>query len=233
MPLLLLAPKQATFQLERQLLAGPDLPGYTRLQILSFERLAEFVLAEFPPSAAALAANRPGLSSKKARQYSNTQREFPFLELAATRSFGSEPESAERDSPIQDRLPSMTGPPEILDEEGRVMVLRALLAQKQAELKIYRATARLPGFAQQLSLLLRELQRHQHSPEKLLGLAAEVHSPPELADKLHDLAMLLRAYCDWLKAHQLQDVNSLLDLATESLRVQKARRGDSPGFGGL
>ena len=38
-PLLLLAPKQATFQLERQLLSHPDLHGYTRLQILSFDRL--------------------------------------------------------------------------------------------------------------------------------------------------------------------------------------------------
>src|SRR5256885_4409092 len=70
LPLVLLAPKQATFQLERQLLdysrwgerpreplaeekggslgvsPGPvQLPGYTRLQILSFERLAGFVLA--------------------------------------------------------------------------------------------------------------------------------------------------------------------------------------------
>src|ERR1035438_6888162 len=43
-PLILLAPKQATFQLERQLLADPALPGYTRLHILSFERLAEFIL---------------------------------------------------------------------------------------------------------------------------------------------------------------------------------------------
>src|SRR5437762_14146261 len=65
LPLVLLAPKQATFQLERQLLdhsrwgERPRLPlpeasggsphrgqlhGYTRLQILSFERLAGFVL---------------------------------------------------------------------------------------------------------------------------------------------------------------------------------------------
>jgi ATP-dependent helicase/nuclease subunit B len=41
-PLILLAPKQATFQLERQLLDSA-LPGYTRLRILSFERLAQFV----------------------------------------------------------------------------------------------------------------------------------------------------------------------------------------------
>src|SRR2546429_7574087 len=137
LPLVLLAPKQATFQLERQLLdhsrwgkrpreplaetsggslgVSPvpvQLHGYTRLQILSFERLAEFVLAEFSQS-----------------------------------------------------------PPKLLDEEGRVMVLRALLAQAQSQLKVFRASARLPGFAQHLNLLLRELQRHQHSPARLLALA--------------------------------------------------------------
>ncbi len=43
-PLLFLAPKQATFQLERQLLADPDCPGFARLQILSFERLAFWII---------------------------------------------------------------------------------------------------------------------------------------------------------------------------------------------
>ncbi|MEY4916284.1 MAG: hypothetical protein RL616_197 [Verrucomicrobiota bacterium] len=42
-PLILLAPKQATFQLERQLLEGGDISGFTRLHILSFDRLAQFV----------------------------------------------------------------------------------------------------------------------------------------------------------------------------------------------
>jgi ATP-dependent helicase/nuclease subunit B len=102
------------------------------------------------------------------------------------------------------------------------MVLRALLAQKQKELKIYRATARLPGFAQQLSLLLRELQRHQHSPEKLFALANQIHAPPRLADKLHDLALLLRAYHGWLEEHRLQDANRLLDLATDALQAQSS-----------
>src|SRR3989442_14610670 len=94
LPLVLLAPKQATFQLERQLLAGPDLPGYTRLQILSFERLAEFVLAEFSPSAVTAAADRPSPPPpKKARQHSDAQREVPFWEPAAARSYGSPRES--------------------------------------------------------------------------------------------------------------------------------------------
>ena len=45
-PLILLAPKQATFQLERQLLEGGEISGFTRLQILSFDRLAKFVFEE-------------------------------------------------------------------------------------------------------------------------------------------------------------------------------------------
>src|SRR6266568_8986415 len=99
-PLILLAPKQATFQLERQLLADPALQGYTRLRILSFERLAEFVLTT--------------------------------LRIA---------------------------PPQLLNEEGRVMVLRALLMRHGEELKLFSKSARQSGFAQQLSQLLGELQQ--------------------------------------------------------------------------
>src|SRR5207253_2444729 len=91
LPLVFLAPKQATFQLERELLAADELPGYTRLQILSFDRLAEFILDHF-----------------------------------------------------------FQAPPRLLSEEGRVMVLRALLARNHAQLKLFRPSARLPGFARQL-----------------------------------------------------------------------------------
>ncbi len=45
-PLIFVAPKQATFQIERQVLSGEALSGFTRLQILSFERLAKWVLEQ-------------------------------------------------------------------------------------------------------------------------------------------------------------------------------------------
>jgi ATP-dependent helicase/nuclease subunit B len=41
--LIFLAPKQATFQLERQLLDSADLAGYSRLRIFSFQRLARHI----------------------------------------------------------------------------------------------------------------------------------------------------------------------------------------------
>jgi ATP-dependent helicase/nuclease subunit B len=157
-PLLLLAPKQATFQLERQLLESPDLAGYSRLQIVSFDRLARWLLETFSTV------------------------------------------------------------PELLDDEGRVMVLRALLAREQPALRVFRATARLPGFARQLSQLLREFQRHQLTPARLARLAERCTESAPLRDKLHDLHHLLRAYHEWLDGSKTQDGDQLLDLATGLVR---------------
>jgi ATP-dependent helicase/nuclease subunit B len=159
-PLLLIAPKQTTYQLERQLLADPSLPGYTRLHILSFERLANFV----------------------------------FKELGQA-------------------------PPQMLSDEGRLMVLRALLAKKRDSLKLFRASARLTGFAQHLSQVLRELQAQQLTPENLLDLAEQTSGLEGLSLKLQDLATLLRDYLDWLKTHELQDADRLLPHVTETLRT--------------
>ena len=42
-PLVLLAPKQATFQLERQLLADGGISGFTRLHVFSGDKLARYI----------------------------------------------------------------------------------------------------------------------------------------------------------------------------------------------
>jgi ATP-dependent helicase/nuclease subunit B len=158
-PLVLLAPKQATFQLERQLLADSALRGYTRLQILSFERLAQ----------------------------------------AALQSAGQPPQP-------------------LLSEDGRAMVLHALLARRRKELQIFHASAGLPGFARQLSLELRELQQRQVSPEILRQLASRGGLAESLRRKLHDLSVLLADYLEWLQRHSLQDAERLLDLAAAALK---------------
>jgi ATP-dependent helicase/nuclease subunit B len=161
-PLIFLAPKQATFQLERQLLADDSLNGFTRLHILSFERLARFI--------------------------------FEKLNVA---------------------------PPQLLSDEGRVMVLRALLLRHEKELKLFRQSARRPGFAQQLSQLIRELQQHQITPGKLRLFAESKNLRAELRDKLNDFALLLENYSRWLAENKLQDANCLLNFATDSLRKTK------------
>ncbi|HEY3762028.1 MAG TPA: PD-(D/E)XK nuclease family protein [Verrucomicrobiae bacterium] len=158
-PLIFLAPKQATFQLERQLLADDSLPGFTRLQILSFERLARFIL--------------------------------DALNIA---------------------------PPSLLSDEGRIMVLRALLLRHETELKLFRRSARRPGFADELAGILRELQQNKISSEKLHAIAQNKKLRPELREKLEDLALLQERYSQWLADNKLQDADCLLDYVTGFLK---------------
>ena len=158
-PLILLAPKQATFQLERQLLETGELAGYTRLQILSFDRFADYVLTELG---------------------------FPAGEL--------------------------------LSEEGRLMVLRALLARHRNDLTLYRSSARLPGFAGQLSELLREARRHHLDATRLEKLAGDEKLSERLRCKLNDVARMAGAYREWLQVNDLNDADEVLDLAAERLR---------------
>ena len=160
LPLVLIAPKQGTYQLEQQLLATPALAGYTRLFILSFESLARFIFARFGKSL-----------------------------------------------------------PQVLTEEGRLMVLRSLLAKTRRELKLFRASARLTGFAQQLSQVLSELQRAQLTPAALNQLAAQAPETEGLSFKLQDLAILLERYLQWLVAHNLQDEEALLRSAVALLQA--------------
>ncbi|HEV2454538.1 MAG TPA: PD-(D/E)XK nuclease family protein, partial [Verrucomicrobiae bacterium] len=110
-------------------------------------------------------------------------------------------------------------PPESLNDEGRSMVLRALLLRHEHELKLFRASARRPGFAREVGRLLAELQQHQVSSSRLLAMAADSNFRPELRDKLQDLALLFDRYSSWLTGHKLRDGNCLLDDATEMLRA--------------
>ncbi len=106
-----------------------------------------------------------------------------------------------------------SAPPKLLSDEGRVMVLRALLLRHADELKLFRGSARLAGFAQELGALLAELQQHQFTPARLRELAARGNLRREFRDKLHDLALLHEAYTSWLAEHELNDANHLLDFA--------------------
>ena len=163
-PLVFIAPKQSTFQLERQLLADGSLRGYSRLHILSFERLAEFVFNAFNAAV-----------------------------------------------------------PKFLSDEGRVMVLRALLLKHENQLEMFRGSSRRTGFAQELSRLFAEFQQHQLSASRLSSLAENQNLNPELRDKLRDLALVFERYSSWLAENKLRDGNYLLDAATDKLRANTGR----------
>ncbi len=158
-PLLFIAPKQATFQIESQVVDGEAIQGYTRLQVLSIPRLAEYLLSEFAPDSS-----------------------------------------------------------QVLNEDGRLMVLRSLLAQHGAELQAFQSAAAIPEFAQEIGQLLQDLARHQLNADALKSLASRSDLTPSLQKKLADLEILSRRYRDWLDHNQLKDPECLLELATEQVR---------------
>jgi len=83
-PLVFLAPKQATFQIERQLLVDGEISGYTRLNILSFERLARFVLEKLrvaPPKILSTEGRIMVLRALLVRH----EKELKLFRLSATR----------------------------------------------------------------------------------------------------------------------------------------------------
>lgn len=160
--MVLLAPKQGTYQLEQQLLSTADLAGYTRLSIVSFESLARLILDR---------TGRPA--------------------------------------------------PSVLSDEGQVMVLRGLLSRQRDNLKLFRASARLTGFALQLREVLSELQHAGLTPTALDNLALQLQDQG-LRGKLQDLAFLLEGYLRWLDTHELQDPEAVLKAAAESLRENGA-----------
>ena len=109
-------------------------------------------------------------------------------------------------------------PPRQLSEEGRVMVLRALLRRHEPELKLFRSSARHAGFARELATLLAELQQHQMPPARLRTLAANPALHRDLRDKLHDLALLLRKISGPAARTQLAGRQLSPDFATAALR---------------
>ena len=58
-------------------------------------------------------------------------------------------------------------------------------------------------------------------------LADKPGLPIPLKGKLHDVALLLRAYLEWLTAHNLEDADRLLDLAAAALRASSRHTDDA------
>ncbi len=156
--LLFLAPKQATFQVERQVLADDAVGGFSRLSILSFERLAQRVLEE------------AGL---------------------------------DRD---------------LLGEEGRTMVLRALLERESGSLRYFGRVSRSAGLARELSGMLRRFQEHGLDAGRMEALSAREALPGVLRAKLWDGARLLRCWKGWLEEAGLDDPSERAWRAVDVLR---------------
>ena len=226
-PLILLAPKQATFQLERQLLDS-ERWGERPREPLTETRTGS-PGAAIPKSPEGRVTRVPDcggegrngdLCNPSLRQKNPPLPGYTRLHILSFERLAQF---------VFDQLGQPA--PELLSEAGRVMVLRALLEQNRGGLQLFRASARLPGFARQLSELLRELQHYHLTPPRLESLAGRVGDTRHLNVKLRDIALILRAYEAWLKQRHLEDADHLLDLAADALKESPQSAVRSPQSG--
>ena len=138
-PLILIAPEQATFQIEKAILQTPGISGSLRTQVLGFHRLAYRIMQE--TGGAALI-------------------------------------------PIRD--------------EGKKMLLHKVMARHKDELELYGRAADQLGFIEEMNTLYTEFKRYKLNSEELhkstAMLEQDAHVTPLFRDKLHDLAVIYRAF---------------------------------------
>jgi len=163
-PLILLVPEQATFQTDRALVTQPGVTGAARAEVLSFRRLAWWVLAQ---------------TGGGARHH--------------------------------------------IDEVGKAMALRVLLARRRGELRVFGSTSARAGFLGRLARTLTELHsygiRHPELDQGYGSLEALGRGETFLAGKLHDLAIISRDLEEYL-AGRWVDPDDYLTLLAEKLAAR-------------
>lgn len=111
------------------------------------------------------------------------------------------------------------GIPRIIDDSGKVMILRETSAKVSSELLYYKEQLGRPGFISELKSQISELYQYRILPE-MLDEVAEGSASKGMMAKLHDLALLYRAFRVYMEEHgyltQEELPDRLLELLPES-----------------
>ena len=85
---------------------------------------------------------------------------------------------------------------------GRQMIVHKILRDVQADLRVFRSSALLPGFARQMAEMVTELHRYARSPEDVDEFVARLQQDKQtrLSElKFADIAMVFRRYCELME----------------------------------
>ncbi|ADU50899.1 ATP-dependent nuclease subunit B [Thermaerobacter marianensis DSM 12885] len=120
---------------------------------------------------------------------------------------------------IQQEVGGGTAPP--VSELGKRLILRALVTREAGRLKLFRQVADRPGFVDRLAVTLAELAAYGVGPEDLRSRYEQMDRAQReglLGVKLHDLALLLQAYQEYLAEHGLEDPAYAFDRVARQIR---------------
>ncbi len=87
----------------------------------------------------------------------------------------------------------------VLEDTGKTMVLRKLVAQRKEELKFFSQDVNKQGFAEELKSLISEIYQYSISIEDLEKVSASLEGKERLKDKIHDVKLVYEAFQEYLK----------------------------------
>ncbi len=86
----------------------------------------------------------------------------------------------------------------VLEDTGKSMVLRKIVALKRKELELFNHDVQKRGFIEELKSLVSEIYQYSISIPMLLQMEAMAENKPMLRSKLHDIIIIYKAFREYL-----------------------------------
>lgn len=87
----------------------------------------------------------------------------------------------------------------ILEDTGKTMVLRKLVANKKEELKYFSHDVNKQGFTEELKSLISEICQYSLKIEDISRVSESLKGKERLKDKLHDIKVIYEAFQDYME----------------------------------
>ena len=87
---------------------------------------------------------------------------------------------------------------EILDDEGKNLILRRLAGKKEDSLKVLKGNIKKPGYISEVKSVISELTQYNISPDGMDDMITEADESSYLAWKLKDIQVMYQAFEEYL-----------------------------------
>lgn len=117
------------------------------------------------------------------------------------------------------------GPQEpIVDDLGRLMILRKIIEENQKELLLFNKSGRQTGFMACLNRLITEFEQYLITPERLDELYNKSEASPALQRKLHDIKVIYLGFMDYIEKRFLTN-EQIIDLLINKVKDSSYLKG--------
>ena len=126
------------------------------------------------------------------------------------------------------RLSDMT----VIDDMGKVMILRAVTEDIKDKLKLYQRELDKPGFLNELKSQISEFYQYRVTPDMIDAAAAHTDSA-YTRSKLHDLALIYQGFQDYMTDHGYLTQEEILDKLYRVMPDSKLLKDSVVAFDGF